>query len=759
MRLTRRGLLVGAAAGGGLLVAWYLYPRNFSGTLSPGKGEQPFGAWLKIADDGVVTVAVPQLEMGQGIATIIPQIVAAELGADWRQMAVEPAPPSGAYANVPLAAEWAPLWMPFQPDLAQAQDALLAGRFAERSRFAATFGGTSLAAYEMPCREAAASARWMLSQAASERWDVAAQECEARAGFIIHGDKRLSFGELADEAAAYDPPDTPPLQSEWAAEIPIPGLTDGESSFPRLDLPAKVDGSLQFAGDVRLPDMVYAAIRHGHIDRAELTRFNAQRVAGNTRLVALVDGERWLAAVATDWWSAQQALDRLAPVFRSTAPVSTDDIERALDEAARDGEAQPIAIRGAGYNDDGAPDFNARYEVAPALHAPIETASCTARITGGRLEVWLATQAPEAARQAAADAAGVSLADTVLYPMQAGGSFDARMDHHHAIEAAKIARETGRPVQLVYSRWQEHLRSLPRPPAVALMNASLNAEGAIAALSARIAMPATMPQLGERLFGGKTRWAARRAAADRADPLYLRSAMPQYGIPDISVEHVPVDIALPVGPLRGNGHALAAFFTESLIDEIAAQFRREPLSYRIAMLGGDRRMVGVLQAAARLARWDGGSANSPGSSGQGLACHRIGDSATGGRIACVATAGRGEGGVRVTKLSCAVDIGRIVNLDIARQQIEGGLVFGMAMAMGASTDYADGLPTNGRLADLNLPTLADCPQIEIDFIASQEAPADPGELGVAVAAPAIANALFSATGLRLRRLPLFSEGL
>src|SRR5690606_34229118 len=201
MRVSRRGILIGAAVGGGLLVAWTLRPRNFPDPLAPGRGEYGFGAWLKIAQDGVITVAVPQLEMGQGVTTILPQIVAVELGADWRQIAVEPAPVSGAYANVPLAAQWAPLWMPFAPGLAGDPDDLLAKRYAQETRFVATAEGTALAAHEGPCRMAAAAARAVLCMAAAQRWGVAWEECDAAAGFVRHGERRLRFAELAAEAA------------------------------------------------------------------------------------------------------------------------------------------------------------------------------------------------------------------------------------------------------------------------------------------------------------------------------------------------------------------------------------------------------------------------------------------------------------------------------------------------------------------------------------------------------------------------------
>lgn len=751
LRVSRRGVLVGAAVGGGLLVAWGLIPRTYPTPLQAGPGEQAFGAWLKIARDGVVTVAVPQLEMGQGVTTLLPQIVAMELGADWRQVAVEPAPVSGAYANVPLARQWAPLWMPVWPALAD--DDLLAQRFAQASRFTATAAGTTLAAYEMECRNAAASARAVLAMAAADRWDATWEECAAADGFVTLGEKRLSFAELAEDAAGYDPPDPPPLRTEAPRERPLAGEAQQETAFPRLDAPAKVDGTFLFAGDVRLPDMVYAAIRHGPLPKAELSDYEPARTPG---MVRLVEGKRWLAAVATNWWAAEQALDAMAPRFRVTGPLDGDRIDAALEEALTGGEAVRLLTRGEGDSAMGEPSLTLRYEVGPAVHATLETASATARLADGRLELWLASQAPERARVAAAEALGLSLDDVVLYPMPAGGSFDRRLEHDHAIEVALLAREVSpRPVQLVWSRWQEMLAGRPRTPAKALLSARVAGEGSIAAWRARIAMPATAREWGARLFDNRTPWAAVTEAADKADPLALEGAMPPYAIADAAVDHVPTTIRLPTGRMRAGADAIAAFFTESFIDELAHRYRREPLSYRVAMLGDDPRMVACLQSVARLAQWDAGQDQS----GQGLACHRMGDFDRGGRIACIATARAAEGGVRVSRLTATVDIGRIVNIELARQQVEGGLVFGLSLAVGAATGYFDGLPTSQRLGELALPRLVDCPEIVVEFIDSESEPFDPGELGATVVAPAIANALFSATGLRFRRLPLLSEGL
>lgn len=753
MHISRRGVLLGAGAAGGLLLAWTLTPRRFDPPLVAGEGEVTFDAWLKIGKDGVVTVSVPEAELGQGITTLIPQIVAMELGADWRQVAVEPAPVSGVYANVPLAARWSALWMPLFPGAASDPDAYLAKRFAEGETFNAAADGTSLTAHEGPARVAAASARAMLAQAAADRWNVAWEECDAQGGFIVHDKKRLAFGELVDEAADYSPPDPavvrvqPPL--ERAAEFPA----GAPLRFPRLDLPAKVDGSYTFAGDVRLPDMVFAAIRHGPIGDSHLGGYDTGLAQGVKGLIKLVNGKSWLAAAASNWWAAEHALKLIAPRFSATDTADTARIGAALDKALRFGDAVRIAAVGDPDSWLGKKfEHVAGYAIAPALHATLETASATARYQDGKLELWLASQAPQAARQRAADALGIGVERVVLYPMPAGGSFDRRLENDHAAEAALIARDLGKPVQLIWSRWQEHVAGLPRSPARAILAARTAQDGSLTALKVRVAMPATTFEFGRRLFGGDDQRGA-QAAQDQGDALALEGAVPPYAIPHLMVEHCPARIPLPTGRLRGNGAALGCFLIETFIDELAGLSGREPLSYRMAMLGQDIKLANVLQRAATLAEWSGGTVGS----GEGLACHRMKVAGREGRIAVIASARRDERGLRVDKLTAVADIGRIVNVDIARQQIEGGLVFGMGLASGCTTAYADGLPLTGRLGLLGLPLLSDCPEIEVEFMDSDAEPFDPGELGVSAVVPAIANALYAAGGTRVRTLPLNAE--
>ena len=769
--MTRRGLLIGAGAAGGVLLGFQLIPHRFASALVAGQGEHVIDSFIRIAKDGAVSVAVPVCEMGQGITTLAAQIVAIELGADWRRMGVEPAPIARTYGDPVLAARWSSLWLPFGglpflPALADAPDSLLARDQAEGQPMMITADGTALAAFEAPLRAAAASLRVLLMQAAAEKWGVGWETCDTAAHCVTQGGRKLAFAELLPELARFEPLDPPVLRADPAREKPGQFPDSAPPRYRRLDLPPKVDGSFVFAGDVRLPDMVYAAVAHGPQGDTVLGSYDKQAAANIKGLVRVVHTRRWLAAVATNWYAASKAVAAMEPRFKAIGRIADSAaIERQIERALRKGEAFRVAADGdpdgllAGSNTN-PNSLTSRYDIEPALHAPLETATATARLRGGKLELWIASQAPELARRAAARAAGVARADVVVYPMHAGGSFDARLEVRIAGEAAALAKVVGRPVQVIWSRWQESLSSFPRAPMAALVSAAFGpGKQQVLGWRTRMALPGTAIEAGARLLGEMSPADALAAARGRADTMACEGALPLYAIPERAVEHVPAALALSTARYRGNAHNYSAFITESFIDECAHFAGREPMSFRVGMLGGQPRLAACLTGAARLAMW-GGGANA---SGQGIACHRMdlaareGDRS--GFIAVVATARQEAGAVRVEQLSAYVDIGRIVNVDVARQQVEGGLVFGLAQAIGGSTGYVAGLPTSGRLSQLGLPLLADCPKIDIAFADSSEQPFDAGELAVVAVAPAIANALFSATGLRFRRLPLLSEGL
>lgn len=733
---SRRTLLIGGGAGVGLLVAWMVWPRTYLPNFPAGPGETVFGAWLKIATDGKLTVAVPQAELGQGVFTAFAQIVADEMGADWKLVGVETAPLNPLYAN-PLGAATL-----FEVALGGLSDNLRAVH-AARTALMLTGGSSSVRNFEDQLRKAGATARAMLCMAAARRWGVDWQACGTVGGAVVHGTRKLSFGELAAEAADEEAPGEVALRGDVAGRL-------AGQTVPRLDVPAKVDGSVLFAADVRLPNMVYASIRQGPIGDTELVTLDeaaANKVPG---MLAVVRNPRWVAAVANNWWAADRALQAMKPRFRTPATViNSDSIESAL-TAALDGDGRRIASSG-----DLATAFRgsrvvaAEYRVGLALHAPIEPMTCTAAYADGRLSLWLPTQAPALARAAAAAAIGVGEDWVTVHPMVAGGSFGAKLEHRVAEQAAVLAERIGRPVQLTWSRTEDFRHDCYRPAAAGRMTGRLAQGGAIHGWLAKIAAPASGRELTRRLLGGDPVVAASLAMPGSGDVSAVAGAVPAYGIPNYAVDHHEADIGVPTGHWRSDAHSYTAFFTESFIDELAHVAEIEALSFRMAMLGNQPRLARCLQTAARIGGWSGGGLGG----GQGLACHSF----RGSYIAVMAEATLAGRQVKVSRLVAAVDVGRVINPDLVLQQIEGGMIFGMAAALGGATGITENIADARTIADLKLPVLADSPDITIELIRSSADPGGVGELGVPAVAPAIANALQSASGVRFRRLPLLSD--
>ena len=737
-RIDRRTLLIGGGVGVGLMVAWGLWPREYGVSVAARAGETVLNGWLKIGRDGQVTVAVPQAEHGQGIYTALPQIVADELGADWRTVGVEAAPVSPLYAN-PLALDEL-----FEGRFVKVPAGLRA-TYAERSTAMLTGGSTSVRMFEEPARTAGAAARALLCRAAAARWDVDWNECSVSAGFVVHAAKRIRFADLAESAAQQELPDPVPLGTQGAGKLT-------GTDVPRLDAPAKVDGSANFVGDIRLPDMVHAAIRQGPIGGPigdsrliRVDRGAAERIRG---VLSVVETPRWVAAVATTGWAAERALEAMRPRFETRGPpVDTRSIDAALLKAIDGPGTRMASVGDVSAAFKSAQLFTASYQAAVGVHAAIETPSAAAVFRDGRLELWLRTQAPARARSVAAQAARIGEEAVVLHPLMIGGSFGAALEHDTAEQAAVLAVKLKRPVSLVWSRGEDLRRDRFRPAAAARMAARLAPGGAILGWQANIAAPATGRALARRIVPGLLETVAE--AFDGGDGYAVAGALPAYHIPAAAIDHHPADIGIETGHLRAGAHGYTAFFTECFLDELAHAGGSEPVSFRIGMLGGNPRLARCVSTAAALGGWEGGIAGS----GQGIAAHAF----RGSFIAVLAEAHPGEDGHPIVdRLVAAVDCGRTINPDIVRQQIEGGLIFGLAQAMGASTGFSRNLADATRLADLHLPTLATAPDITVELIASDEAPGGVAELAVPPVAPAIGNALCSATGVRIRRLPLRS---
>lgn len=735
----RRTLLVGTGATAGLLLAWAAWPRAYRPNLNLATGETAFNAFLKIDNSGQIVVIVPQAELGQGVTTLLPQILADELGADWRTIGVQSAPISPLYANTLLARQWLSSdWSRLAGD---AGDWAI-DQYATRNALIFTGAGTSVPMFHDAYRDAGAAARVLLCQAAAARWDVPWESCDIANGLITDGgNRRLKIGEVAAEAAQFDLPEILPYRQAQADRL-------AGQALPRLDTPSKIDGSHNFAADIRLPDMVFASIRQGPIGNAKLKSVNEDAAKRVTGFLKLVRQERWVAAVASNWWAANKALDLSDPAFElAGAPVSSDGIDKALEAAFSGSSGQRLYAQG-----DLKPLFDnaslvaSEFSVAPGLHLALEPMCATARVSDDAVEVWMATQAPTLARAAIADALGVGQDIVTLYPLHAGGSFGRKMDFEAGIQAALIARDMGRPVQLLWSRLEDVVQDRPSAPAHARMAAKLGRGGAIEGWLAKVAAPCAMSQTWSRIAHGKLPHEAARDAAATSTRLAVAGMDLPYALPNWAVDHYPVDPGLPVGFAQGNAHLYGAFFTESFIDELAHVTGVEAMSFRIQMLGGNPRLAQCLATVGTMGGWQGGIDGS----GQGLAAHVI----NGVYAAIMVEASIAGGKLSVGRIIAAVDAGEQVNPDIARQQVESGIIYGLALATGASVPYANGLPRRAMLGRMGLLRLADVGEVTVELIRSTAPPGGLTEIGAPLVAPAIANALFTVTGQRFRQLPL-----
>ncbi len=732
--LSRRQLLIGGGAGVGLILAWKFWPRAYAPNLRAREGETVYNAYLKIGRDGHVTVAVPQAELGQGAYTALPQILADELGADWRTIAVEPAPLSPLYANTLLATEAADDsgW----PSGLQGAGRWLARRSATQNALMLTAGSSSVRAFEAPLREAGAAARTMLCMAAAGRWHADWQELDARAGFVWRGDDRIPFAELAEAAPGHRPPDPVPLREN------VDNRLAGQA-LPRLDAPGKIDGSALFAADIRFPDMVYAALHCGPWG-SRLAGFDRNAGQGVIGALRFFEGPDWVAVAGTNWWAAHKALQLMQPRFHLRQPqVTQQSIGAALNAAIEgSGGARVFEAGDAAGPFPGASPVTQNYEVGLAPAAALEPLAATVRIIGDTMEVYAGCQAPGLARAAAARGAGMAEDRVTFFQTFAGGGYGRKLELMAIEQAANLARRMSRPVQLTWSRLQEIQRDSYRPAARARMTGWMK-QGRVEAWQARIAAPATAVEVARRIgaSGGLTRPAFAAVAGAR----------PPYAIPNLAVEHVEAEIGIETGLWRGASHSYTCYFTECFIDELALAAGLEPLAFRTFLLQGSPRLAQCLSTAASIGGWDGGARGS----GMGLACH----SAFGSHIAClVEVEVSGDQRLRVSRAVAAVDCGRVINPELIRQQIEGGIVHGVAAAIGRPVVFENGLPTARTIGAYGLPTLRDAPEVSVELIDSDEPPGGVTELGVPPAAPAIANAYYSLTGQRVRSLPIVIGG-
>ncbi|WP_426265930.1 molybdopterin cofactor-binding domain-containing protein [Sphingomonas sp. LHG3443-2] len=708
MKLSRRTLLVGTGAAAGLAVAWSLWPRGERASLAPTADALALGPGLLIGRDGQITVAVPQVETGQGIWTGLAQIAADELGAAWESIGVAPARSGSHWDNSLAEAEG---WLAGARAWPNAPDPGL---------FRVTAGATSVRAMERPMRLAAAAARHLLIAEAASRWGVDAAECDTGGGFVRHEGKSLAFAALADGAAARTLP-----RGEIALRS-APGELVGKP-LARLDALPKAEGRMRFAGDVRLPGLLHAAVRRAGAGSISIE-------GAPPRGIRFEQGEGWVAALADSWWAAEQALS--AARVRVLGPAGGNDaaIIAALDAALGSDDFE--TLHGIGDIDEafaGARPLAATYTAAAQLHSDLEPPSATARYKDGLLEIWAATQAPEFARRAAAEAAGVPLKSTILYPMPIGGQGGAALENVLVPIAAALAQRSGRPVQATASRTEQICSDAVRSPLAARLFARPLPDGSIAGWRMRVAGADSTAEAFARLLGST-------AGGPRQ---YAVAPLP-YRVSAVALEFAPAALPIRTGYHRGELHPALTFFTESFLDELARIGGRDPLSQRMSLLAGNLPLVRCLVRATALGGWDGGGLGSQ----MGLSVF----SGYGSHIAVVAQAQVGPGGeVQVNRLVAAVDCGRVVNPALVKAEVEGGMLAAIAQASATAPSFRHGRV----LAPLEptLPTLAKAPETLVEVLAGDGPPGGASGLGSAAAPAAVGNALAAATGRRLRSLP------
>ncbi|MBL8385018.1 MAG: xanthine dehydrogenase family protein molybdopterin-binding subunit [Burkholderiales bacterium] len=748
----RTFLLTGAGIAGTLVVGWAVRPPATrlvaeAASLPLERGDVQLNGWLTISPEGLVTVAVPRAEMGQGVLTALPMLLAEELGCDWAAVRTAAAPIDRIYGNVEMLVDG----LPFHPDekgRAHAAGAWVVRKIGRELGLMVTGGSSSVKDAWGPLRIAGASAREMLVAAAAARFRVDPSTCRVERGWVRHASGlQASFGELAAAAAQIEPNRFPVLKSAEA-------FTIIGKSLPRTDVPAKVTGAARFGTDVRLPDMLHAAIRMAPAFGGDWIKFAANGAEGMPGVKAVLPvssraagAARGIAVVATTWWQAKRAVDALditwdaGPHGGMESAIIATRMREALD-----------ARRGAAYRAKGAMAaafaranriVEAEYAVPFLAHATMEPQNCTARVADGKVEVWVPTQAPSLVRWIAARTAGVTGHDVTVHPTLLGGGFGRRAELDLVVQAVEIARSTGgRPVQLVWSREEDMAHDMYRPAAIARLRGGVDSDGRVVAWEHFGASGSVMHSMVERI--GFAPMGPDKTNAEGAADV-------PYEFANHKVEHALVKSAVPLGFWRSVGHSQNAYFTEAFMDELAAAAGKDPYQFRRALLAGHPRHLAVLDLAAARAGWD-----KPPAAGiaRGIALAE----SFGSIVAQVAEVSlvKGEKGMapRVHRVVCAIDCGQVIHPDIVAAQMESGVIFGLSAALFGEITVKGGAVEQRNFPDYPMVRMAGAPVVETHIVPSKAPPGGVGEPGTPPIAPAVANAVFKLTGKPVRSLPI-----
>jgi isoquinoline 1-oxidoreductase beta subunit len=767
MRFNRRVLLLsGAAAAGALVVGWAgLPPRSRLGRaelwpLAEGS-EVALNGWIKVARDGSVVFATPFAEMGQGVHSALALMVAEEMDLPLARVHPAQAPHDAVYGNVAMFVGSLPLHPASTEPGHETTTARLAHwmvkKLARELGITVTGGSSTIADAWEPLRLAAATARAQLLGAASLRWKLPVAEFTVEDGVVGHGpgEERAHYGELAEAAALTRPGE---VRFKPRAKWKLLGQPQ-----PRVDTVAKSNGQARFGLDTRLPGLLFAVVRHapaiggapGRIDARPALK--SPGVERTVRLPPLAGSTDAVAVIARSTWHARQGAQALEVEWRPpTAPAPDsaailDGLEAQARAAAEDDEGFAFhaqgdvaqALAGATHR------LEALYRAPYLAHATMEPMNCTARVApdGSSVEVWAPTQVPGPAREAAARVADVPVERVTLHVTLLGGGFGRRLEVDVVAQAVRVALEAGgRPVMLVWPREEDFGHDFYRPAGAALLRGGLDDQGRLQALSIHSAGDAITPRWIERVLP------ALAGPVDLPDKTTAEGLHDlAYAVPHQRMAHVATHSGVPVGFWRAVGHSHNAFFSESFIDELAHEAKADPVAFRLGLLNPMPRHAAVLMLAADRAGW--GKPLPPGQA-RGVALHESFGSIVAMVMEVSLDITGGARRPRVHRVVCAVDCGTVVNPDGVAQQVESSVVFGLTAALMGRIDIVQGEVRQKNFPDQPLLALRDAPRVETHLVASTRPPTGMGEPALPPVAPALANALFTLTGQRLRSLPL-----
>ena len=691
-------------AGGGLVIGISLGAcGKHAAPAAAAVGGQPV-AWLKIGADNSITILVDRSEMGQGVYTALPALLVEELEVPLGRIRVEAAPAGAAYINTALGTQ-------------------------------ITGGSTSVREAYQKLRTAGAQARTMLIEAAAERWKLAPSALAVADGMVLapNGDK-LSYGDLAEAAAKRPLPKDVALKD--AAHFKVIGTKQ-----PRLDTAAKTDGSATYGIDVRLPGMKYAALAQSPVLGGSVGAVDSTAAEAMPGVIKVVTTPSGVAVIAEHYWQAHLAREALKIRWDAGANAALDTaairagLKAASSGAGRsarnDGDAR-AALRKA------AKTVSASYELPLLAHATMEPMNCTADVTASGCDLYVGTQVQQIAQAVAAAAAGLKPEQVRVHTTLLGGGFGRRLESDFIPAAVAASKAIGAPVKIVWTREDDMTHDAYRPPAYDTASGGFTAGGALDAVQITL----TSPSITARMFPP--------VVEKNIDPFAIEAAANfLYDVPNVSVDYIRHEIGINVGYWRSVSHALNCFVVESFVDELAQAAGKDPYQFRRALLQKQPRAARALDQAAERAAWGKAASGRH----QGIALME----GYGTYVAAVAEISMNGGKMKVERVVCAVDCGQTVNPAIVDQQITSGLVFGLSAALWGEINLDAGQVRESNFDGYRVLRHHEIPVLEALLLPSTEAPGGMGEPTTAIVAPAVANALFAATGKRVRALPFASH--